>query len=275
MRKPNTLMRPLSGRWWRGPARLDGDDVIVDYGRGSTYEPLSDKTIGLELTRVRTPEDATAFAKRFGLLRSGLENIDVLPGVPTHLLPPGRAPVSEFIESADRLRSIASVVRDVRHANDGDAAAMARLRARFVVAKKKPKLLQPVRYWDPTEDQIVDTDDRTVLIHASSWSGWQLSIGLKDCRSFIFDRAERGEAVPPGLLRVGILPRFLLDVCYVTMAFALADKEPVDVCPECERAFVIEDARQKFCDPKCASRARYRKFQQRKESGNGKTTRTR
>ena len=32
------------------------------------------------------------------------------------------------------------------------------------------------------------------------------------------------------------------------------------VCEECEGVFVVEDARQKFCSPKCANRNRFRRF---------------
>jgi hypothetical protein len=116
------------------------------------------------------------------------------------------------------------------------------------------------------------------LIYASDWVALGLSNGIGAARPYVFDRAERGEAVPPGRLRVGILPETLREVCYLAIAFQLADKEPLAICKECQRPFVIEDARQRFCTPACANRARFRRFktnQTKKRSRHGKTTRTR
>ena len=267
-----TTVRQVNRRWLRGPARLEGDTIVVDYARGTAWDPLSEPALGRELARVRTPDDAVAFAERFGLLRDGAEGIDRFP----EALLPGREPFQVFAEAAESLRSITRTVLDVRSAVEGDAEALLRLAARFFTSEAEPEPHPGIPDWDPPPQRIRATDDRSLLIHASHWSGWQLSIALKDTRAFIYDRAERGESVSPGHLRVGILPRTLLDACYLTLAVSLADKDPLSICMECERLFVVEDARQKFCTPKCANRSRFRKHdQKRKAEANVKTTRTR
>ncbi len=267
-----TTVRQVNRRWLRGPARLEGDTIVVDYARGSAWDPLSEPALGRELTRVHTATDAVGFAQRFGLLNEGAEGIDRIPNA----LVPGREPFQEFVAAAEALRTISRTVLDVRAAVGGDTQALLRLKARFFTTEAPAGREVVARDWDPPPERIAETDDHSLLIHASHWSGWQLSVALKGTRAFIYDRAERGESVPPGHLRVGILPRTLLEVCYLTLAVSLADKDPLSLCGECERLFVVEDARQKFCTPKCASRARFRKHdRKRKEEANVKKTRTR
>ena len=66
-------------------------------------------------------------------------------------------------------------------------------------------------------------------------------------------------------------PNTLLGFCYMTIAHAIASREPLATCDECQRVFVVDDARQKFCNPKCAGRARFRRF---KTNQTVKTTKT-
>jgi len=230
--------------------------VVMDGARATFYQPLAEPSLGLELTSVTTPDAAVAFVQRFGLLHTAWE--------PSYQAAPAqlREPVERFIAAADDLRGIIAIALDVRRAVDGNRDALARVRDRFgkVVAHHsgdKP-------------------DDRAILIYASDWTALGLSNGLAAARPYVYDRAERGETVPPGRLRVGILPDTLREVCYLTIAFQLADKEPLGICPECQRVFVIEDGRQRFCTPACASRVRFRRFktkQKEKRSRHGKTTR--
>jgi hypothetical protein len=86
----------------------------------------------------------------------------------------------------------------------------------------------------------------------------------------------------PGRLRVGIIGDTLLDFCCLTVAQAIAT-EPIATCDECNRVFVIDDKRQKFCEPVCANRARFRRYKtnraakatpKKKRSRHGKTSRT-
>lgn len=169
-----------------------------------------------------------------------------------------KEPVADFITAAKDLHRIIDTMRDVRHATEGDADALGRLRKRFGgVVKARNSISR--------EDLLVDADDRTIQIYASQWAAWGLSDGLISARAYVYDRADHGEDVPPGQLRVGILPETLLEVGYLTIAIVLADKEPLEICPDCGRAFVVEDGRQKFCTPACANRTRFRRFQSKKK----------
>lgn len=218
----------------------------MDCQRGTSYEPLSEPRVGLELTHVKTPTDVVAFATRFGLLGSTRDMTGILR--PEDLIAQAREPVATFLAAAADLRWIVKTAIDVRRGTQGDASAIARLREDFR-----------------------RTDDRSVLLGASTWVAWGLSNGVIDARPHIYDRAQMGEPVAPGLLRVGILPETLVETCYLTIALLLADKEPLERCSECQRLFIVEDARQKFCTPVCANRARFKRFdRKRKEAAKKK-----
>jgi hypothetical protein len=251
------LIRPLAPRWLRGAARLDDEQalVYVDRDRADTYRPLSEPQIGLALTKVRTPADVLAFVQRFGLLHTG---------DPDAALTRASAyePVLDFLREAEKLRSVVSVLLDVRRvvdrhrSSDDRASALARLKARG----------------------FTDTGLENLAL-ASRTSADILTRGLTH-KPHVYDRYSVGESVPPGQIRLGILPDTLLEICYLQVAFALADKEPLDVCRECGNPFLVEDRRQQFCSSKCGNRARFRRFQQkrptqRKRSQHGKTKRTR
>jgi hypothetical protein len=271
-----TMLRPLAPRWRKGPTRLEGDVLVLDAPRGEDYDPLTKPNIGLELVRVTDAEAAVRFATEFGLLRRGYVEKDVL-------IIPQRESLSSFLDAARTLNRYMTTILDVRDGEQGDREALARLRREFVGGPVRERR-KPREWHPPSEHVAADTDDRTLLLHASEWATWQISIGLKEARIFVFDRGVRGENVPPGNLRVGVLPTTLLDVCYMQIATTLADREPVEVCRECRRVFLMDDARQKFCTPKCASRfrfvkhknsPRYKKRRKDKEARHGKTTRTR
>jgi hypothetical protein len=61
----------------------------------------------------------------------------------------------------------------------------------------------------------------------------------------------------PGRFEMRLMAPTLLDFCYLNVASILASA-PLAVCSECGRVFVVGDKRQKFCEPKCAGRSRFR-----------------
>ena len=258
----------LSRRWLRGPAWIDGNSIVMDCARATSYQPLTETKVWFELTHVRTQEEAVAFVRRFGLLRSSRDL-----SRQRHEWPKRRAKkdspstaselVADFMKAARALGDIVETMLDVRKANNGDTDSMEKLR-QFC--------------------GFTDTDDRTTLIHCSHVAATRLNDGLlaANATPFVYDRAQIGEAVEPGALRLGVLPDTLLGVCFLTVAIALADKEPVAICQEstCRRLFFIQDGRQKFCTSACSNRSRYRDYKAKhtrnKESTrHGKAKRTR
>lgn len=259
-------LRPLAVEWLRGPAWIDGDDLVVDRSRASTYHPLAEPDVGIELARVRTPEDALAFVQRFGLLRQPLS----LPGQP---LKPLRESFGAFEIDAEELRYILEKARLVRRGAETDPDAIGQLRqlllipenAEVSVCDEKTGEYVTRRAGDvySPDERFVGVDDRTIVMYAHEYHvARRLNEGIADSPPCVYDRAYMGESVSPGSLRVGVRPGTLAGVCYLSVALALADRMPVGVCadPTCGRPFFITDRRQRFCSRACGNRVRFRRF---------------
>jgi len=258
--------RPVPITWLRGPAWRDGDDVVMDGARAVTYHPFAEPALGLELARVRTPEEAVAFVERFGLLNR--------PYYSEHERPMTvlREPFGVFQETAGTLRDILETARLVRRGVDGDAEATRALHVRLLVPEdaevsKVDHKTGEVRtgragdLWTP-EQRFVGADDRTILMCAHEYHvARPLNDGMWGTAS-VHDRSYLGESVPPGTLRIGITASTLNSICFLSVALALAERKPVGVCadPACARPFFITDKRQRFCSKACSNRVRFKRF---------------
>ena len=259
------LVRPVPVEWLRGPAWVDGDDIVMDGPRAASYHPLAELEIGMELARVRTPEDAVAFVGRFGLLYERPP-----AGRLTKRL---REPFRGFETVAEDLSFILDTARLVRRGGDGDAKAIRHLHKLIrvpedgrvsvrddetgeYVTRRAGDVLSP-------EERFVEADDHTILMHANEYLIAELlNEGMADGPGCVHDRAFAGESAPPGKLRFGIRPVSLAGVCYLSVALALTEQAAVGVCadPKCGRPFFIRDRRQRFCDRACGNRVRFQRF---------------
>ncbi len=250
-------------QWLRGPAWLDGDMVVMTCT--STYAPINEPTLGIELANVHTSDDAANFVTRFGLLRSssGLGwKVETVKGL--YRPEEKREPIADILSAATELRSIAQTAILVRKGAGGDEPSMDHLRS---------------------ELQLADSlSDRSILLHASANVASMLSGGLASATPKVYLRGFADSAIQVvGMWSVGIEAETLLETCYLSLTLALSDEHPVEICGECGRLFVIEDPRQKFCTPACASRNRFKRFKEskatkvktKKGGRDGKKTRTR
>jgi hypothetical protein len=288
--KVGTLLRPLARNWFRGPATRDRDVIVMDGRRGhaESYEPMLEPRVGLELARVRTPDDAVRFVTRFGVL--GGRSITRPPVLDDPWPAEYRQPFTDFERAAEDLRQILRTVQDVRKATEGDQTALARIKQHFgppepdsdlSITSAAGTVIWKARDWHSPE--YFTRDDRAILIDASDWAATGLMQGLNDsdARPYVFEPAQLfpGSKIKPGGLRTGILTETLLGFCYLSVAQVIAS-EPLATCDECNRAFIVDDKRQRFCEAACANRARFRRFKNKQSSTkkrgrHGKTTRTR
>jgi hypothetical protein len=304
---PSVIARPVAITWSRGRAWLDGDYVCMDRLNEERYEPLRvQKELISAVTRVRSPEDAVAFVEGFGLLYHPLIEPDLTEAV-------ARNPWGRYTSMAEHVRGIVRLHRAIAAASDGDDTARqyirswAEQRRSWAEQRAKRQRTEEAEFLRDVENEnvrvmkhldiplrkaaaaektkkaaalvaeftrLVDSGNLPVMLQvASGFIAVQLTQELMFARPLVYDRSATGEAVRPGILRIGVEPGTLAQVCYLALAFALAEKEPLDVCPECERVFVIEDKRQKFCSPGCANRTRFRRFQTKKGKNDGKKAR--
>jgi len=268
----------MAQTWVRGPARRDRDQIIIDGTRAERYEPFAlERSVGVALARVRTPDDAVAFAKAFGLLTRSASTLDSAP-IPTVL----QQPYADFERAAEDLRRILRWTLDVREAVKGDRSALARVREDFPPVDPDADIplttevgIERVkaRYVYAHAPDRFARDDRTVLIRATHWATVLLMNGLIDVQAYpyapahLFPQAQHS----PGEICLAFLGETLLDYCYVTVAHALA-KEPLRLCEECSRVFLVRRGQQRFCETACANRARFNRFKF-KQQTNAKPTR--
>ena len=256
---------PAEFEWLRGPTWVDGEDIVLDPSRASTYHPLAEPEIGIELARVRTPDDAVAFAGRFGLLWQGRPH-------QRRPLQPLRESFSTFETSAEHLRYVLAAAELVRRGTAGDAEAIRRLHQQLFIPEDAEVQVsegdeivwrRAGDVYSPDE-RFVDPDDRTILMYANEdLVARPLNDMVAGNDACVYDRAFMNESVPPGALAVGIRPSGSLDaVCYLSVALALAERAPIGVCadPSCARPFFITHRRQRFCSKACGNRVRFRRF---------------
>lgn len=258
-RRLEVIARPVPIRWLRGPAWLDGEHVVLDCRAASAYEPFASlKDLVRALTAIHAPEDAVVFAERFGLLR-GSPASRLVPPLARMVPPLARERVTFFTTTAAELREVVQVHSAVTKAVAGD-----RNSADFIRAWAQ----QLYEYVGDGTVMVCSADSGklpAMLLDASRWVARTLTHHLRGAAPLVYDRTVAGESVPPGTLRIGLEPRSLFECCYLAIALNIAEKEPIDICPTCERAYISEDARQKFCTPACASRARFRRYVEKKK----------
>jgi hypothetical protein len=294
----SVIARPAPITWSRGRAWLDGDYVRMDRLDAERYEPFRVQGELLPaITRVRSAEDVVAFVQRFGLL-SGMDDHEKWKW---------------YTSTAEHLRTIVRLHRAIAAASDGDETARQHIWSWAEQQRSVFELLAKEQQFDEAEviraitrqkmrattlldvplkkaslaeletkidallsrlASVIDSRNLpAMLLEAGAWIAGEFTEKLFGAMPYVYDRSAAGEAVRPGILRIGVRPLSLVQVCYLVLALALAEKEPLDVCPECERVFVIEDRRQKFCSPGCANRARFRRFQTKKAKSDGKKAR--
>jgi hypothetical protein len=293
------LFRPSAKTWVRGPARLDGEMIAIEMREA--YDPSTAPRLAVGLLAVRTPEDAVAFASRYGLLKlrgdepllgpQGLEwtrvttdqeamQFDKRWRVTQRRSPPElREPYATFEAAAKEMRSIVRFVLKARKAATGDQTARAWLEAKL--NQLEPAVTAASEQLSGPEEKLFKQVER---YHRRSVEAYATFLGsiLLDSVLEREDARVRVGYTEPGQLRFLIVPETLLGFCYIDLAKSLGERDALEICPQCGRVFPVDDPRQKFCEPACAARSRFQRFEEKhrakrrkKENSHGKKTRTR
>jgi len=266
---------PLPLDWHRGPAWVDGDDIVMDLANITRYQPRTQPQLGVELSRIRTADDAAEFVRQYGLLTKEADrHLPVEVERPAGTL---REPFALFQRVAEDLRTVLETMLAVRLARSGDEDALHKLREWYW------DLTEPVgsdglsfeeRYTDRRLEVVAPAprlkpadEDRSIMALASQVAAGTLNAGMIQGKPqvAVFDRAFAGEAVPPGSWRIGLEQSTLEVLCYMSVALTLTDQQPIGICaePSCRRIFFITDGRQRYCTATCANRARFKRFKER------------
>lgn len=225
------LAGPFEMLWLRGPARLDGENVVLELSKAEVYHPMRHPDIGEELMRVKTKQDAVRFTARFGMLHE--------PGFLAQQVAPGGVlteKVSFIFEKAFELNHAVRGIHAVRQAAAGNEEALRRLRSGGGKGES----------------------DRDALARASKRATSILSDGLGGASPCVYDSTQgrTDSSGQPGQIRIGIMPIYLWHLCYFQVALWLSEGVRIAVCEECNRVFEVQDGRQRFCQASCANRNR-------------------
>jgi len=232
--------------WARGPARIEGDDIVLDESRAEEYYLFEPTDLMFDLADLAAdpanpdPRGALAFVRRYGLLWHGKEALGSGEC---------REPLGDWWRESYVLAVTADLyVRLKESARSGSAES---LRA------------GPVDY-AAFEDMGVTEEDDDLIEVSSLLLAETISARLKGCdlgisSSLGLDVQPRG----PLTFLLTQNPPDLLTAAYAQLAMAMVSRAPMQECPGCGRMFIPESGKQKYCTKSCASTSRWRRWKER------------
>src|SRR5262245_20336323 len=227
--------------WLRGPARIEGEWVVLDRERAEEYEPDDADDALTDLGAIDRPDQVIAFVRKHGLLKQG-------PDAADH-----REPLSDWWASANQVFNTLQLAARLRKAIAGDRDALEYLETTW----------HPLYYG---EDWPAGYDRREILLARMGYAVAQrVSAGLAGVEEQIaagvqFVSAETGERGSAGTFYFRPRAPHLLALVYHRLARLLVERTPIEPCEECGRIFVVTDRRQRYCSPQCGNRVRFRRW---------------
>jgi hypothetical protein len=237
-------------QWVKGPARIEGDEIVLDEERAEAYYIHGPENLLTDLASLvpsrpdfRT-QDAVRFVRRHGLLWHGPEAV-------------GRG--------------------DVREALDEWWYAGARLSVtiklyRGLLEGVRTGSAEPIRSLGYRIARVPGTerwgDDEYVLMMASGMLAGVINSRLADCSHAIAAACgflgEDGEPLAgPGIFFYDVQPPNLESAAYSHLAGLMVTRAEIKDCPGCGRPFTPTSGKQKYHSTSCASTDRARRFRER------------
>ncbi len=223
--------------WWRGDGRLQGEYVVLDRDQAELYAldaqagPGDD--LAFSLAGIRSTDEALAFVRDWGLVSTGPES--------------GRASekVADIISEGQRMSAVLTMYADLlayyEHGDDAKPSGQwAPVLEALGLAKAdaEPSILADITA--SVVNQSLGTTPLAIAVNPAfgdiGEAPFHASIGATDLRGFAYFHA----------------------------ATLLMGSTPVGTCEECGRAFEIKHPRQRYDSERCGSRARQRRFSERK-----------
>jgi hypothetical protein len=237
-------------KWVSGPARIDGDEIVLEPNKArlySAFEPehLPELLTDLAALRDFKLQDPVDFARRHGLLWHG----------------PDQVHKGECRESLRWWRAVGTYLTMTIHLSMAlkqglDEKSAGPVRA-FLWAYRDARLFK---------DKIPDDTDE-LLEYASIQLAEMITRGLADCKetlvaacSLLRDGKKRG---PAGDFRRVIEPSDLVGAAYKHLATVIVRKEEFRECKGCGRWFQPDHGRQWHHTKECGRNKRQRNFRAR------------
>lgn len=240
--------------WTRGPAHIVGEgteaEVVLDEARAETYYMFGTRNLSFELaylardTNNLDTDDLLAFVRRYGLLWHG--EADLGTGN-------CRERVLDIWVESGMLSLIIRMYSDMRSALETkETEPLRQTMNEFLIA---------FNAYPPMDD------DEELIAQASVYLAEALNIKLKDCRAGVASSTQLDvePSRPDTFLLTHIAPD-LLTAAHAHFARTITDRAPVIECPGCGRNFTPQSGKQKYHDKRCASNARWRRWNEKQTS---------
>lgn len=237
-------------QWIKGPARIEGGEIVLDAGRAETYyihgpEDLLSDLAALVPSRpdFRT-RDAVRFVRRHGLLWHGPEAVD---------RGECREALDQWWHVGARLSlTITLYQRLLEGVRISSAEPIRSLGFRF------PRV--------PGSEQLAD--DEYELMAASGMLAGTINERLAECAHAIaaacgFMGEDREPLAGPGVFMYDVQPPNLEAAAYSHLAELMVARAEIEECPGCGRLFTPVSGKQKYHSKSCANTARARRFRER------------
>lgn len=228
--------------WARGPARIVGEDVILDEDRAEHYFLYEPTDLLFDLADLgadpnnRDPRAVLSFVRRYGLLWHGAEDLGSGEC---------QEPLSKWWEEARIL------------ALTGDFYV--RLKDSLEAGSVEPIRASPMDWTDVFADEA--PNDRGLMDQASVFLAECISINMEGC-SFGIASSVQLDVKPhgPGVFLLSHSPPNLVSAAYAQLAMSIVNRAPIKECAGCGRMFVPESGKQKYHSKSCASTNRWRRW---------------
>jgi hypothetical protein len=225
--------------WARGPAFVEGNEVVLDESRAESYwlhRPKQVEQMAFDLAAMafhrsgRDPQQAVAFVRRYGLLWHGLDEVGSGSC---------RESLDDWWHEAEKLSSMLLIsIRLGEAMREGSAA--------------------PVRQYFEGLGIGFEADE-TYLMAATTAVARLINQGLQNTKWGMVV----GE---PGELRLAHYPPNLVSAAYADLGALIATKAEFKECPGCGRAFLPSSGKQNYHEPQCATKSRQRKWKRSKSN---------
>ncbi len=219
------LVYPRS--WTRGKPILKGDYVSIS--QPEEYQPYECANLVFDFSALKSPKDVPGFVAQYGLLKhtEGLEK------------------VTDFLNEAATVRILFSLVIAIRKGDIQSLRDVLRVLNIAALFEAPPK------------------DDDELMAQASVLVAWVVNEKLEGVPHGLMSEAALevdGVSGSPGNFLWVVYPENLLQYIYHQLAQTINLKAPIASCSECGRIFRVEHGRQEYCSPRCANRARIKRY---------------
>ena len=231
--------------WVRGPARIEGDEVVLDEQRAEFYYIFEPRDLMFALVDVAAgwkahdPRGILPFVRRYGLLWHGAEHLGTGNC---------REPVSRWWDEAAEMYWLMDLYTRLKESVAKDFADPLRGAIADFAQACEPK---------PVDDSDLMDCASVLLAEVVSRKLDGCTLGLAS--SVRLDVAPNG----PGIFLLSQRPPNLITAAYVHLAQAIVSRAPMQTCPGCGRMFIPESGKQKYCTKSCASTSRWRRWKER------------